>query len=272
MPVLHRGYLDYLASTGAKVVYALEASDLPCFPQLVREMRALSISELASLLHVLGYEVKKFSNLSISSVSKGVEIYMPEDDVTRWIKKEYLLDRDVVWGSWFLRWDWTKGTDTGFVQPQADRVITKSDPQYQLLSERMTVLLKEAQKSSDWWRQVAGIAVAQGGECIVAYNKHFPHEHAPYFDGDPRDSFKPGEFIEISTALHAERGIIAEAARRGVALEGAELYSTTFPCSDCANQIAVSGIQSVVFTGGYSNLNGVETLRGKRVALVYLEL
>lgn len=41
---------------------------------------------------------------------------------------------------------------------------------------------------------------------------------------------------------HAERNAIFNAARSGTALEGATIYSTLFPCADCARAIVQSGI------------------------------
>lgn len=45
---------------------------------------------------------------------------------------------------------------------------------------------------------------------------------------------------------HAERNAIYNATRSGVSLKGAILYSTLFPCADCARGIAQSGIAEVV--------------------------
>lgn len=44
---------------------------------------------------------------------------------------------------------------------------------------------------------------------------------------------------------HAERNTIYNAARNGVALQGASLYVNRFPCADCARAIAQSGIAAV---------------------------
>lgn len=268
IPVIHRGYLDYFESTGAKKIYALQASDLPKFPQLVREIRALRIDEIASILLPLGYEVLPFSVFSEEDLPQGVRIHMPEDDVTR----SLAFTREVVWGSWFLRWDWSKSTAVASVQPDADRVIRKGDVEYEVISRKMQMLLREADRSSDVWRQVGARVDASDGRCIVACNKHYPHEHVSYMDGDPRDSFKPGECIEISTALHGEQALIAMAARFGISLEGADLYVTTFPCNLCAPWIVEAGFKRVFFTGGYSNLNGQKTLRDSGVELIYVEM
>lgn len=268
IPVIHRGYLDYFVSTGAKKIYALQAADLPKFPQLVREVRALRIDELSSILLPLGYEVLPFSVFSEEDLPQGARIHMPQDDVTR----SLTFTREVVWGSWFLRWDWSKSIAVASVQPDADRVIRKGDAEYEVVSRKMRMLLREADKSSDVWRQVGARVDASDGRCIVAHNAHYPHEHISYMDGDPRDSFKPGEYIEISTALHGEQALIAMAARLGISLEGADLYVTTFPCNSCAPWIVEAGFKRVFFMGGYSNLNGQKTLRDKEVELIYVEM
>src|SRR5690242_3026961 len=44
---------------------------------------------------------------------------------------------------------------------------------------------------------------------------------------------------------HAERTAIFEAARRGIAIDGATLLSTDFPCTDCARAIVLTGIKTV---------------------------
>lgn len=46
-------------------------------------------------------------------------------------------------------------------------------------------------------------------------------------------------------SVHAEANAIAQAAKFGVSLQGARLYSTMFPCFDCAKLLVVSGITQV---------------------------
>lgn len=268
MPVIHRGYLDWLASTGAIQLYAIQPTDVPKFEHLTREMRALTVDELAKALQPFGYDVRAFSELRMDQLSQDTQIFVPEDDVTRSLQ----FDREVVWGSWFLRWDWSKATNTAFQQPSADRVVVKGDDGHAVYSAKLQELMMLARRSSDWWRQVASMVIARDGRTIVAYNKHLPNEHVLYMDGDPRDNFKPGEHVEIYTSLHGETAVIAQAAKYGVALEGAEMFVTTFPCNLCANSIAESGIKKLYFTGGYSNLNGERTLRDHGVELIFVEL
>ena len=52
--------------------------------------------------------------------------------------------------------------------------------------------------------------------------------------------------IEFGRSVHAEMAALMDAARRGVAVEDCILYTSTFPCHDCAKHIVASGIQKVV--------------------------
>jgi cytidine deaminase len=57
--------------------------------------------------------------------------------------------------------------------------------------------------------------------------------------------------IEYGRAVHAETAAITDAARRGVSVQGATLYCTTFPCHLCAKHIIAAGIQRVVYIEPY---------------------
>ncbi|WP_270730949.1 deoxycytidylate deaminase [Shimia sp. Alg240-R146] len=48
---------------------------------------------------------------------------------------------------------------------------------------------------------------------------------------------------------HAERNAIYNAVRNGVTLDGATMYASLFPCSDCARGIIQSGISTLVTRG-----------------------
>lgn len=59
------------------------------------------------------------------------------------------------------------------------------------------------------------------------------------------------DVIEYGRAVHAEMAAITQAAKEGRALQGARLYSTTFPCHLCARHIVASGISEIVFIEPY---------------------
>lgn len=57
--------------------------------------------------------------------------------------------------------------------------------------------------------------------------------------------------LEFSRCVHAEMAAVCDAARRGVAIESATLYSTTFPCHGCAKHVVAAGILRVVYVEPY---------------------
>jgi len=99
---------------------------------------------------------------------------------------------------------------------------------------RMKLALLAATRSPNRVRQVGAVLMARDGTEIAACNtfpsgvRDLPDRH----DGD-------GRFVWME---HAERRVIFEAARRGVATAGGHLTSTFFPCIDCARAIVDSGI------------------------------
>lgn len=58
--------------------------------------------------------------------------------------------------------------------------------------------------------------------------------------------------IEYIRAVHAEMAAIADAARRGIPVQGCTLFVTTFPCHHCARHIVAAGINRVVYVSPYS--------------------
>ncbi|MCY4635643.1 MAG: deaminase [Acidobacteria bacterium] len=57
--------------------------------------------------------------------------------------------------------------------------------------------------------------------------------------------------IEFTRCLHAEQAAIINAARSGVSTQDAILYSTTFPCHECAKMIIGAGIVEVHYIEPY---------------------
>ena len=59
------------------------------------------------------------------------------------------------------------------------------------------------------------------------------------------------DITEYGRAVHAEMEAILSCARSGVSPRGGTLYSTTFPCHNCAKHIVGAGIKRVVFVEPY---------------------
>ncbi len=59
------------------------------------------------------------------------------------------------------------------------------------------------------------------------------------------------DLIEFNPTVHAEMSAITAAARKGIPLQGATLYTTTFPCHECTRHIVSTGIERVVYLEPY---------------------
>lgn len=59
------------------------------------------------------------------------------------------------------------------------------------------------------------------------------------------------DLTEYGRVVHAEMEALLACARNGLSTSGATLYSTTFPCHNCAKHIIAAGIKRVVFIEPY---------------------
>ncbi len=60
-----------------------------------------------------------------------------------------------------------------------------------------------------------------------------------------------GERHELCRGLHAEQNAIIQASIYGVAIKGADLYCTHYPCAVCAKMLVNAGIAQVVAGSDY---------------------
>jgi cytidine deaminase len=74
------------------------------------------------------------------------------------------------------------------------------------------------------------------------------------------------DLTEFGRAVHAEMNALLDAARRGVPVQDATLYTTTFPCHNCARHIVATGIARVVFIEPYTK-SRAERLHSDSIAI-----
>ncbi len=60
-----------------------------------------------------------------------------------------------------------------------------------------------------------------------------------------------GQQHELCRGIHAEQNAIIQAARYGVSIEGAVLYCTTQPCTQCTKMLINAGVTEIVYAEGY---------------------
>lgn len=59
------------------------------------------------------------------------------------------------------------------------------------------------------------------------------------------------DITEFGRAAHAEMEALLSCARKGLSVRGATLFTTTFPCHNCAKHIITAGIDTVVYLEPY---------------------
>jgi len=72
-----------------------------------------------------------------------------------------------------------------------------------------------------------------------------------FLPGAPHDS-KIRDGHEQAT-VHAEQNAVADAAKRGISLQGSVCYITHFPCINCAKILASAGISEICYRHDYRN-------------------
>src|SRR5262245_43230733 len=70
--------------------------------------------------------------------------------------------------------------------------------------------------------------------------------------------------------IHAEANAILQAARNGVMIEGAELYTTASPCWSCFKLIANAGIRTIYYGEFYRDRKSLDIARRTGIELIDL--
>ena len=63
-----------------------------------------------------------------------------------------------------------------------------------------------------------------------------------------------GERTEICRAVHAEQNALVQAAKHGVAIAGADIYTTVEPCVLCTKLLINAGIRRIIYQVPYPDL------------------
>lgn len=265
IPVIHEGYIQLFERYPNAGIGVFDRDITSEVDYLRKDIRALSPENAVRSITGLGRSAKL---LSLQALSEAFEttnqhLIMPNDDVTHHILASHNFPtNNVTLEPVFLRWDRENVKANVDVHP--DRTVNIE----QIHPEIFSLLEAEAARSTNWWRHIG--AVLTNGTTVLASgrNQTLPSDYSLYIDSDPRITAKRGDSIDISIDIHAESKLIAEMARKGTALEGAELYVSTFPCPNCAKLIATSGIKKCYFVEGYAMLDGYSVLKSADVEII----
>lgn len=274
VPVVQSGYVKFFEQhADADGFFILGSDILEQFEWLRKDLRALTPEEAAdglrTILHAqkidVPVKVLRLKDVQELFHPKKDRLIMPDEEIMHSLAEKFWPTFDLKYEDTFLRWH---------SQNTTKQNVVESDKKNQIDAFTLKFLdeaKKVATRSADWWRQVGAVLVRGNTIVMTAFNQHVPDQYQTLYNGDPRGNFKKGIHIDLSTAIHAEAALIAEAARRGEKLEGCELYVTTFPCPNCAKLIAYSGIKKIYFEEGYSMVDGESILKEKGVEIIHLD-
>ncbi|HVN26384.1 MAG TPA: deaminase [Candidatus Paceibacterota bacterium] len=269
VPALHRGYVDFFKRHGAGgSLFVVGSAFLKDVPRLERDIRALTPDEVREAVGALGIFEKTLilDERNLDELRGAAEIVMPDDEANRNFAGAHLAGARVTFVPVFLRWDRQISTKEFEVAP--DRIVSEDAFDRDVIAGA----LDEAKKSPDWWRQVGAVLVRDRKPVLIAHNSPLPSDYTPNIFGDPRSNFDAGEaqYKDLGKFIHAEAQLIAIAAKKGIPLDGASLYVSTFPCPACAKSVAVAGIKEVFYAKGYSLLDAEDILKmfGVRIVMV----
>ncbi len=94
-------------------------------------------------------------------------------------------------------------------------------------------------------KHVGAVIVVKKQVCATGYNGSV--RGMPHCD-DVGHDMVDGHCVRT---VHAEANALAQAARHGVAIEGATVYTTASPCWDCFRVLANAGIARLVYAEPY---------------------
>lgn len=270
IPALHQGYLNFFQKYPQSDLYILSTELVREVPRLERDIRAIEPVEMQKAIDALGMfsQVRVLSKETVGELpTKEVTIVMPDEEVSKHFAETYLPGVTIVYETTFLRWN---GHNAQKKNPPelVDRVISHDAFDKEIMQQAYGL----TQQSPDWWRQIGAILLKDKKVLFIGFNRPLPSDQTHNIFGDPRSNFDYGVSFELSKFIHAEANIIAQAAKKGIALEGTEIYVTTYPCPVCAKSIALSGIKKVYYTEGYSLLDAEDILKGAGVSLIKVEL
>ena len=255
IPVIHNGFLDFIKKNqkGISHIYLVENKMVEEISGQKEDIASFDHKTAQKFLSVFGF--KKIETLNKKNLKdlKNKKLLLVNDKFSRELAKLYFDEKNIKWSKVFLRWD----ADSVI----SNRSLNEKKSTNAIDKKWMQEAYKEAEKSGCWWRSVGAVVVKNGSIILRDYNEGVPSDYTPYQVGHIRDFVKAGVKQELSSTIHSEQKIIAEAARKGISLEGSSLYITHFPCPVCVKIIIYSGIKCCYFSEGTANLSGEELLK-----------
>ena len=106
---------------------------------------------------------------------------------------------------------------------------------------------------------VSGLESGQRKVLATGYNGNPPGDNHCFEGGCPRfqarkeGKIQSGDYTDEFPcyAIHAEANALYQMSKQGISTDGCVLFTTTFPCRQCAEKILGTGIKKIYYTEGY---------------------
>jgi dCMP deaminase len=128
----------------------------------------------------------------------------------------------------------------------------------------MNIAEQAATRSTCDRKHVGAVIVRDRAILSTGYNGSL--RGAPHCDEAGHD-MENGHCVRT---VHAETNAVAQAAKHGVSIDGAEIYVTASPCLNCFKLVANCGIKTVYFKEFYFDERITEYARQTGVSLIFM--
>lgn len=269
IPVLHEGYLKlFKRHLEVNVLYIFSDKVIGEYEHLIKDIRRISPKLIKKAIE--SWDIfDKVEILDVESIKTLVKnkttLIVSDDDLTQSLVEKYFPKNPIEKDTIFLRWDKKTSIEPQQVSPDI-KISTK-----EFDKKIMNLAKEEGDKAKDWWRRIGVVVVKDGKVLYKKHNEYVPSDQIANDEGDPRGNFKSGVHLESSLGLHAEASVVAWAAKEGISLKGADIYTENFPCPPCAKQLAYSGIRRLYYRTGYKVLDGERILKSQGIEIIFVE-
>ncbi len=269
IPVLHNGYLTLFRNHPEVKRLCLFGDDVIAeFAHLDRDIRRIDPKLMKKAIEAWNIfdSVEILTQEKIKELAQAkTPLVVSDDDLTQELITKYFSNNPVEKDTIFLRWDKKTSIAEGAVNPDGKVSSEEFD------KKMIAACKEEGKKSKDWWRRIGVIVMKDGKIIHERHNEYVPVDQIANVEGDPRGNFKSGVHLESSLGFHAEAGAVAWAAKEGISLRGAVVYTDTFPCPPCAKQLAYAGISKLYYRTGYKVLDAERILKSQGVEVIFVE-
>lgn len=125
-----------------------------------------------------------------------------------------------------------------------------------MLNDRSFInIAKEIAKASKCVSKQVGAVIVKDGRILSTGYNGTPSGYTNCSDYWRGEYTKEHHEWSKTYEIHAEMNAIIWAARKGIAIQGATIYVTLEPCSECSKNIIASGIKRIVYDIPYEHTN-----------------